>query len=239
MNNPLVYIIEDEKDICQLLVTELEHFSYSARAFHSVTRAQQAIEQQIPDVCIIDLGLPDMDGLTLVRQLMCHSSIGVIILSGRGSLPDRILGLELGADDYICKPFEPREVIARVHSILRRISAVREEANNIAQNRTRKAHFGDWTFDVSTLLLSHTSGQSDRLSVAESELLLSLLNAPKQILSRDQLMYERVENFDRCVDVRVSRIRKKLEHEQKSPALIKTVYGAGYMLMADVSWVES
>lgn len=238
MSNPLIYVIDDEKDICQLLVAELERFSYSARAFHSGIRAQQAIEKQMPNVCIIDLGLPDMDGLTLVRQLMSHSHIGIVILSGRGSLPDRILGLELGADDYICKPFEPREVIARVHSILRRINAVREQANSIAQNSTRKAHFGGWTFDVSTLLLSHTSGQSDRLSVAESELLLSLLNAPKQILSRDQLMHERVENFDRCIDVRVSRIRKKLEREQKSPALIKTVYGAGYILMADVIWGE-
>jgi DNA-binding response OmpR family regulator len=161
--------------------------------------------------------------------------MGVIILSGRNSATDRVLGLELGADDYINKPFDSRELVARANSLLRRIAKL---ASNFQPSADVKlAKFGNWQFDPNTLTLRHINGQQATLSYSEAELLLSLLKAPRKILSREQLLKERNEaSFDRCIDVRLSRIRKKLEHDSAAPRLIKTVYGAGYMLMADVNW---
>jgi len=231
-----IYIVDDEAAICQLLENELQEYGYSTRSFQTGQQARQAIETSPPDVCILDLGLPDMDGLTLVRELMESCDTGVIIISGRGSLPDKVLGLELGADDYMSKPFEPRELIARVNSILRRMERTTKSAHSIKHNQPYQARFDQWRFDVATLTLQHQDGRTELLSAAEAELLLSLLRSPQQILSRDQLMKQQMNAFDRCVDVRMSRIRKKIEINPKAPVLIKTVYGAGYMFASDVEW---
>ncbi|WP_027859301.1 response regulator transcription factor [Marinobacterium jannaschii] len=232
----LIYVVDDEKDICDLVCLELERFGYQAEAFHTGEGCARAIGRRQPDLCIVDLGLPDMDGLGLVRTLCEEHQIGVMILSGRGSLPDRVLGLELGADDYITKPFDPRELIARVNSLLRRLDNSQKEAV-VAR---RQARFADWQFDTATLTLSSDGGATEVLSSAEADLLNVLLNAPKQILSRDQLMGEVMGRdampFDRSIDVRMSRIRRKLEADPKNPRIIKTVYGAGYMLAAEVVW---
>lgn len=230
----LIYIVDDEVDICKLVSRELARYGHTAQAFHNGGQAQYALKRHKPDLVIIDLGLPDMDGLNLVRQLMDTCQTGVMILSGRNSLPDKVLGLELGADDYISKPFDPRELVARANSILRRMEKM---ATQSAGERPRKqAQFGDWNFDPRTLTLSNVNGIEEVLSTAEAEILLSLLKSPKQILSREQLLKERDSGFDRCIDVRMSRIRKKLEADPSTPRLIKTVYGAGYMLTTDVVW---
>jgi len=234
----LIYIVDDEVAICELLQTQLAAYGYSTQAFQTGVAARAAIAREVPDLCIVDLGLPDMDGLQLVRELMDNCQTGVIILSGRGSLPDKVLGLELGADDYISKPFEPRELIARVNSIIRRIEKASSHESSVTSNLSRQAHFDDWCFDVATLTLSHHDGRTELLSAAEAELLLSLLQAPRQILSRDQLMNARTNAFDRCIDVRMSRIRKKIEPNPKSPKFIKTVYGAGYMFTSEVQWAS-
>ncbi|MEZ5451341.1 MAG: response regulator transcription factor [Thiothrix sp.] len=234
--NKLIYVVDDEAEICKLVSGELQKFNYTVRTFQTGSQAQYILRQQKPDLMIVDLGLPDMDGLNLIRQLGDSCKTGVIILSGRNSLPDRVLGLELGADDYISKPFDPRELLARTNSILRRMEKM---ATYQLSDRPRKqARFGGWNFNPATLTLSGQNGSQEILSTAEAELLLSLLKAPKQILSREQLLPMRHDNntFDRCIDVRMSRIRKKLETDPKTPNLIKTVYGAGYMLMSDVDW---
>lgn len=231
----LVYVVDDEADICKLVCAELERYGYRAQAFRTGALAFHALKQQIPDVCIVDLGLPDMDGLVLVRHLMEHHDTGVIILSGRGSTIDKVLGLELGADDYISKPFDPRELVARTHSILRRMEKMARALIN-PDPVLRQARFDAWTFDPSTLTLSHADGHREVLSAAETGLLLKLLESPRQVLSRDQLMKERDDAFDRCIDVRMSRIRKKLELNTQAPRLIKTVYGVGYMFMPEVTW---
>ncbi len=237
-SDKLIYVIDDERDICDLVSMELERFGYSAEAFHTGAQASHAIRRRQPDLCIVDLGLPDMDGLALVRELCEAHKIGVVILSGRGSLPDRVLGLELGADDYITKPFDPRELVARVNSLLRRLEQVKKQPE--ASSR-RRATFADWTFDLATLTLTSSRGGSEVLSSAEAELLGVLLQAPKQILSRDQLMGEIMGRdaspYDRSIDVRMSRIRRKIEEDPKNPRIIKTVYGAGYMLATEVEWI--
>lgn len=234
----LIYIVDDEIAICELLQTQLATYGYLTQAFQTGVAARAAIAYEVPDLCIVDLGLPDMDGLQLVRELMDNCQTGVIILSGRGSLPDKVLGLELGADDYISKPFEPRELIARVNSIIRRIEKASSHESSVSNNLSRQARFDDWCFDVATLTLSNEDGRSELLSAAEAELLLSLLQAPRQILSRDQLMNARTNAFDRCIDVRMSRIRKKIEPNPKAPKFIKTVYGAGYMFTSEVQWAS-
>ena len=231
----LIYVIDDEIEICNLVCGELEHYGYQARAFHTGQQACQAMKAHPPALCIVDLGLPDMDGLGLVKQLCDSPAIGVMILSGRGSLPDRVLGLELGADDYITKPFDPRELVARVHSLLRRLDKAGTEPH---PSKAKQAWFADWCYDPATLTLRHKNGNQTTLSSAEAEILCSLLRAPQQILSRDQLLGEQTIPYDRSIDVRMSRLRKKIETDPKSPQLIKTIYGAGYMLMTGVEWVE-
>ncbi|NVK43098.1 MAG: response regulator transcription factor [Oceanospirillaceae bacterium] len=230
--NRLIYVVDDETDICSLVCEELQRFGYETRAFTTGSRAARAIRERLPNLCILDLGLPDMDGLELVRQLCAHQGIGIMILSGRDSTPDRVLGLELGADDYITKPFEPRELVARANSLLRRL----EQAEPGGSDNRRQASFADWTFDPGTLTLTRSGGASEVLSTAEAQLLSCLLRAPKQILSREQLLGDRVDPFDRSIDVRMSRIRKKIEPDPKNPSIIKTIYGAGYMLATDVRW---
>ena len=231
-----IYIVDDEVAICDLLENEFQQHGYTTRSFQTGKQAQQAIDSIVPDVCIIDLGLPDMNGLTLVRDLMENCETGVIILSGRNSLPDKVLGLELGADDYVSKPFEPRELVARANSIVRRMGFYSEHSHTIQQATPKQAHFEGWCFDVATLSLRHNDGRTEKLSAAEAELLLSFLHSPQQILSRDQLMKQQMDAFDRCVDVRMSRIRKKIELDPKDPSLIKTVYGVGYMFASSVEW---
>ncbi|GAA6170379.1 response regulator transcription factor [Colwellia sp. KU-HH00111] len=228
---PLIYVIDDESDICDLVCHELERYNFNTQAFNTGEHALSAIKQQLPSLCIIDLGLPDMDGLSLVKQLFDDKKIGVIILSGRNSLPDKVLGLELGADDYISKPFDPRELVARVKSIIRRIVS-----NELPVTIHRTASFGHWTFDQSTLTLCNSQGEHFRLSAAETEILMILLNAPKQILSRERLLSKDATSFDRSIDVRMSRLRKKIEQDHKNPKIIKTIYGAGYIFTLDVLW---
>lgn len=232
-----VYVVEDDADICQLACTELERYGYETRSFRTGTQAMYALKKQRPQVCIIDLGLPDMDGLGLVRELVDAGDIGIIILSGRDNTTDKVLGLEFGADDYVSKPFDPRELVARTNSIVRRMEkGVLSPTHD--DSVTRQAVFAGWTFHQTTLTLIHQEGHSETLSAAEADLLLSLLQSPRQVLSRDKLMKGRDTNFDRCIDVRISRIRKKLQTVSGGDCLIKTIYGAGYMFMPEVHWQD-
>lgn len=234
-----VYVVEDEADIRRLVCDVLEGYGYTVQAFGSGRDVRQAIRREPPSVCIVDLGLPDMDGLSLVRELWEDVRFGVIILSGRASVSDRVLGLELGADDYIVKPFEPRELVARVNTVIRR----REQLTVAAAGaENAKARFADWTFDPGNLTLTATDGHQEALTAAEASLLAALLRSPKRVLSRDQLQGEVAMDrddfpFDRSIDVRISRLRKKLERDAKTPKLIKTVYGAGYLFTAEVTWL--
>lgn len=232
----LIYIVDDEKDICDLISAELNDFGFDTRVFYSGKELLQAVASLQPQVCIVDLGLPDMDGTALVRQLSDNSDSGILILSGRGRLPDRILGLELGADDYLTKPFEPRELVARVHSLLRRLH--KQDDNRQKPAAVKVARFADWQFNPATLELSSSTQDAQPLSAAEANLLMTLLHAPKQIVSRERLLGDQDIPYDRSIDSRMSRLRKKLEDDPKNPRLIKTVYGAGYMLAAEVRWSE-
>ena len=228
---PLVYVIEDDQDVADLICSSLGDFRFEVNYWPTGKQALSALEKKRPDICIVDLNLPDMDGLELIKQLESYS-VGLIIVSGRGALPDRILGLEFGADDYITKPFEPRELVARVQSLTRRLSKKKQSVKPL----NRRAHFASWVFKPDSLSLEHQDKGEETLSRAEGDMLLALINHPFQILSRDRLLGENCIPYDRSIDVRVSRLRKKLEIDSQHPELIKTVYGAGYMFIAEVNW---
>jgi two-component system, OmpR family, response regulator len=235
-NKTLVYVAEDEPDIANLVASHLHEFGFTVRCFDTGHKLLQAFQQQRADICIIDLGLPDMDGLQCLRELATQSLSGLIILTGRCQPVDRILGLELGADDYISKPFAARELVARVQSLARRL-----QQNTHTHQRRKIAHFGNWQFDPATLLLSgqksaDTAQEKHMLSSGEANLLMSLLHSPKRILSREQLINNQTIPYDRSIDSRMSRLRKKIEQDPRNPVIIKTLYGAGYMFTCNVQW---
>lgn len=231
----LIYVIDDEKDICDLVCSELAIYGFEVKSFHTGSEALVAIKQNPPALCIVDLGLPDMDGLSLIKKLCDIPNVGMLILSGRDSLPDKVLGLELGADDYISKPFEIREVIARVNSLLRRIENAGADRR---QNNNRCAKFANWSFNLDSLTLLSESGDKHMLSNSEANLLNSLLRKAQQIVSRDYLLGDQIIPYDRSIDSRMSRLRRKIEEDPKNPQIIKTVYGAGYMMSVAVEWTN-
>ncbi|WP_374482197.1 response regulator transcription factor [Zoogloea sp.] len=232
-DSPLIFIVEDEADIARLIASNLAEYGFRSESF-GTGRALLARARRVqPELAILDLGLPDMDGLQVLRELQEQHPCAALILTGRDGLTDRVLGLELGADDYLVKPFEPRELVARVRSILRRYQkAATQEASGHSS-----ALFAGWHFDLGRLHLTAADGHEVTLSAAEAALLQTLLKRPNKILTREQLIGERdLDPFDRSIDVRISRLRRKLEDDPQDPKIIKTVYGAGYLLCASVAW---
>jgi len=231
---PLIYVIEDDAAISKLVVTALHEFGFATEAFRHGATVLRRLQTERPELCIVDLGLPDMDGIELVRQITAVSSSGVLIVTGRGHTVDRVMGLELGADDYMVKPFEPRELVARVRSILRR----RAGATGSAPGQQRRhARFLGWSLDCAANILRAADGSEHLLGTAETQVLRAFVERPYQILTREQLIGHRdLSPLDRSIDVRISRLRRKLESDLQNPKIIKTVYGAGYMFSAAVSW---
>lgn len=229
---PLVFIVDDEQAICDLLVENMKPFGMTPRVFVTAMDMLDALSLETPDVCLIDLGLPDMEGMTLINEVRKNSSVPILVLSARSHSSDRVMGLELGADDYVVKPFDPREVVARIRSILRRSSSQPVESAS-----EELARFVGWTYAPGSHCLTAPDGEETFLSTGEAHLLEALLRAPKRVLSRDYLLEHggRDESLDRSIDVRISRIRKKLSSPDE-PTLIRTVYGAGYMFTANVDW---
>ena len=228
----MVAILDDEPEIRQMLSEALEEAGFRTSSFSRATEFEAALKKTAPDVCLVDLGLPDRDGLALVHRLALESGAAIIIISGRAQVQDRVTGLELGADDYIIKPFDPAEVVARVRVRLR---SAREpgRAASVARFEGWEAHFDSY------MLRAH-DGAETPFSHAEGEVLRLFLDSPKRLITRAQ-MQETLggvagESFDRAMDVRISRLRTKLCEDPKNPRLIKTIYGAGYIFLGDVSW---
>lgn len=233
MTAPLVTILDDEPEIRSMLADALEDAGFRTMGFGRATEFEAALKSTTPDVCLVDLGLPDKDGLTLVHRLALEQGASVIIISGRAQVQDRITGLELGADDYIIKPFDPTEVVARVRARLRKDRPVAQSAGNTAR-------FNGWTAFFDRYVLEDEAGVETTFSHAEGEVLRLFLESPKRLISRAH-MQETLggaagESFDRAMDVRISRLRTKLREDPKNPRLIKTIYGAGYIFLGDVNW---
>ena len=233
MTEPLVSILDDEPDIRALLAGALEEAGYRTQSFGRAAAFEAALKTNKPDVCLIDLGLPDKDGLALVHKVALDQGSVVIIISGRAHVQDRVTGLELGADDYIIKPFDPAEVVARIRARLRRPKA--------EQAKSQSAEFAGWRVAFERFALYDAEENETSLSQAESEILRLFLENPKRLLTRAQ-MQEVLgsgvgDSFDRAMDVRVSRLRTKLKEDPRNPTLIKTIYGAGYIFLGEVTWL--
>ncbi|WP_198321052.1 response regulator transcription factor [Azohydromonas aeria] len=230
----LVYIVEDDAEVSRLVERALRDFGFACESFGNAAGVLRRLQSERPDLCIVDLGLPDMDGIELVRELARRCNCGVLVLTGRGHTVDRVMALEGGGDDYVMKPFEPRELVARVRSILRRRGL---GSAGTAGMQRRHARFAGWSLDCAANLLRAPDGTETLLGTAETQVLRAFLERPHQILTREQLMGTReLSPLDRSIDVRISRLRRKLEADPQNPKLIKTVYGAGYMLAAGVEW---
>ena len=233
-----ILIVDDDAEIRLLLSRYLEKNGLQASTVPDGRAMWRALDEISFDLIVLDLMLPGDDGLTLCRKLRARSDIPIIMLTARGEETDRIVGLEMGADDYLAKPFSARELLARIKVILRR---VRSLPPNLRPDDATQLHFAGWVLDtVARHLVAPDQGVTP-LSGAEYRLLRVLLDHPNRVLSRDQLMDltqgRDAGPLDRSIDVQISRLRHRLGDESREPQLIKTVRGEGYVLAASVSKV--
>jgi two-component system OmpR family response regulator len=230
-----VLVVDDDAEIRSLLRDYLQKNGYRVTAVADGRAMWAAVEAAKPDIVVLDVMLPGDDGLTLCRDLRARSQMPVIMLTARGDETDRIVGLEMGADDYLPKPFNPRELLARIKSILRRTRALPE---NLQPDEARCLRFAGWTLEIATRNLQSPAGVVVALSGTEFRLLRIFLAHPNRVLTRDQLIDLMLSRdatpFDRSIDVQVSRLRHRLDDDAAQPALIKTVRGQGYVLAAAV-----
>jgi two-component system OmpR family response regulator len=236
MENPTrVLIVDDDDQICELLSTYLADFGIESQGVNGGVGMREAMRQTHFDAIILDLMLPGESGLSLCRQLRATTDIPIIMLTARGESTDRVVGLELGADDYMVKPFDPRELVARVHSILRRSRAERRPDQ---PPPAEQVSFEGWKLNRTLRQLTTPQQMLVPLSNAEFRLLWTFVERPRRILNRDQLMDaargQLSTAFDRSIDLLVSRLRQKLGDDPKNPTLLKTVRGEGYLFDAEV-----
>jgi two-component system, OmpR family, response regulator len=234
-----ILVVDDQKEICEVVQQYLSSEGYRVSVAHDGAGMRKVMGQDPVDLVILDLMLPGEDGLTLARQLREDSTVGIIILTGRSETVDRIIGLEMGADDYLPKPFHLRELLARVKSVLRRASS-RAQLEKPAGARAR-ARFAGWHLDLATRELVSPEGGEVRLTTGEFDLLAAFVNNANEVLTRDRLL-DLARNresgpFDRTIDVQVGRLRRKLEPDPENPTIIKTVRGTGYIFTPSVDFV--
>ena len=220
-----ILIIDDDAKLNKLLTEFLGDFGFSTLSATHPKDGLKKLKHKSPDLVILDVMLPGMDGFEVCRTIRQDSSVPIIMLTARGELMDKVVGLELGADDYLPKPFEPRELVARIHSVLRR-------ANKI--NDTRPLAFGPLEIDFAkhTVVLD---GENVELTTNEFAALTLLTRNPGKVFNRDEILQELrgidCDAFNRSVDITMSRLRQKLNDDPKSPQFIKTVWGTGYVFI--------
>jgi two-component system OmpR family response regulator len=231
-----VLIVDDDREIRSLLADYLETHGYTTLMAADGHAMSSALEKNPVDLLVLDLNLPGEDGLTLCRNLRAKSNLPVIMLTARGEPLDRILGLEMGADDYLPKPFEPRELLARIRSVLRR---TQNNGGREHDESPKKLRFGEWTLDLVARHLISPDERVIALSGSEYRLLNIFLEQPNTVLNRDQLLNmtqgRDADPFDRSIDIQISRLRQKLGEDARSPQIIKTVRNGGYVLSVNVT----
>ncbi|MGY3946302.1 DNA-binding response regulator [Aeromonas allosaccharophila] len=236
--NTHILVVDDHSEIRDLLKRFLEQHGLRVSCARDGKEMKRLLEEREFDLLVLDLMMPGEDGLTLCRELRVKSNLPIIMLTAMGEETDRIIGLEMGADDYLAKPFNPRELLARIKAVMRRTQA---ETPPAAETLTRDLRFDRWLLDVNRRELVDEDGVGLSLSTAEFDLLKVFLERPQRVLSRDQLLDlargREAVAFDRAIDTLVSRLRRKLERDPKNPELIKTIWGGGYMFSADVTQV--
>lgn len=242
-----VLTVDDDADLQVVMRHYLEAEGYQILSAQSGAEMLNKLEAASPDIILLDLILPDNDGLALLSQIRSKSSAAVIVVSGKDETADRIVGLEMGADDYLTKPFEMRELSARIKAVLRRTSGADAPANDKAAAggglaKAARILFGGWVLDRRQYQLFDAEGKTADLTSGEFRLLEALVSAPNRVLSREQLFEltrgGEFDTYDRAIDIQIARIRKKLQDDPKNPELIKTVRGVGYMFTGDAKASE-
>ena len=232
-----ILVVDDDPDIRELLQDYLGEQGYEVIAVATADAFRQALAEHEPDVVLLDIGLPGEDGLSLARHVREHLDVGIIMVSGAGETVDRIIGLEIGADDYLAKPFDPRELHARLKSVLRRY---RQQPGKPAEAApedaaSRQVRFGIGVLDLDRCQLLDTDGKEIPITAMEFELLKVFAERPNRPLSRDQLLNltrnRDWDPYDRSVDIRIARLRRKIEPDPEKPVFLKTVRGMGYMFV--------
>ncbi len=232
-NKHRILVVDDDLDICQLLREYLQNHFLDVETAHNGDEMFATLKKFQADLIILDVMMPGPDGFQICQTLRKTSNTPVIMLTAGSDDTDRIVGLELGADDYMAKPFNPRELLARIKAVLRRTDSAAENHDLLGV-----VGFSDWELDISTRNLKHTNGDSCTLNGAEFTLLTLMLQKPGHVFSRDELSnHLRGRDsfpFDRTIDVQISRLRSRLKDEGEGPQLIQTVRGSGYILASTV-----
>lgn len=240
MKKATILSIEDDRNLQFVLQSFLEDQGYEVLTGNNGKDLLEKIQAVHVDVILLDLVLPDGDGLNLMTGIRNYTKAPVIVVSGKDDPTDTILGLEMGADDYLAKPFEMRELYARIKAVLRRVHSESDTARGTGGKQdAERLSFGPWIMDRATFSVTNKSGESANLTTAEFKLLEILLNSSGRALSRDQLFElgrgQDYQSYDRAVDIHIARLRKKLGDDPKTPHLIKTVRGVGYMFCESVT----
>ena len=230
-----ILIVDDDVRLCRVLARYFVREGYTVRTASSGREMREKLAVQTPSLIVLDLMLPDEDGFSLARELRATSDIAIVILTGKSNTVDKVVGLELGADDYVTKPFDERELLARVHSVLRRAGAAGDGSRRTGGSR---ACFAGWTLDLDAYELTSPVGEPVRLTYHEFQLLAAFVQHPGRVLTREAIL-DLVAGRDwspddRSVDVLVGRLRRKIENDPRNPRLIETVRGVGYKLVARV-----
>lgn len=231
-----ILIVDDDAQIRQLAGKFLREHGHRVTVARDGREMRQVLESAAIDLILLDLMLPGGNGLELCKEIRTRSSLPIIMLTARGSETDRIVGLEIGADDYVAKPFNPRELLARINSVLRR---TRNHQGATHEGGGYLLRFEGWSLDTRRRELNDPNGVAVDLSTGEYDLLLTFLEQPQRVLTRDQLMdsakHRMATGFDRAIDIQVSRLRKKLGSDDDGQTMIKTIRGSGYMFVPAVT----
>ncbi len=234
-----IAVLDDEVDITLVLANYLQSHGFRVTQLHDGASLMALMPADPPALVLLDLGLPGEDGFSIARRLREHWRCGLVIVTGRGDAVDKVVGLEVGADDYVTKPFDLRELVARIKAVLRRLAPNDALDPGVAGTARAKLRFAGWELDTAARRLSSPLGQDVALTTGEFDLLCAFAQHPGRVLSRDFLLEHtrgrEAGPFDRTIDVQVGRLRKKLETDADDPQLIKSVRGAGYILVPPVT----
>jgi two-component system phosphate regulon response regulator OmpR len=235
MSSGRVLIVDDDREIREMLAEYLASHGFEAETADGGVAMREALERGAPDVVLLDVRLPGEDGLTLARFLRERYEVGIIMVTAAGEVVDRIVGLEMGADDYVAKPFDLRELLARVKSVARRIQSAPRAAAPATPAAPRRVPIGRCSLDLRSRQLFGQDGAEVPITAMEFDLLKAFVDHPNQVLSRDRLLTltrnREWEPFDRSIDIRITRVRRKIEEDPDNPRAIRTVRGAGYMFV--------
>ncbi|WPH23552.1 response regulator transcription factor [Variovorax paradoxus] len=240
-----IAVLDDEIDITQLLANYLQSHGFRVTQLHNGPSLMALMDSDPADLVLLDLGLPGEDGFSIARRMRENWRCGLVIVTGRGDAVDKVVGLEVGADDYVTKPFDLRELVARVKAVLRRLApgdvpAVPAAAPaSFAPGTSDRLRFAGWQLDLAARSLTNPQGQNVPLTGGEFDLLCAFARHPGRVLSRDFLLEQtrgrEAAPFDRTIDVQVGRLRKKIESDPDDPQIVKSVRGAGYILVPPVT----